>query len=137
MHQNNDPSMNADRRRRWLLRPVQPDDLQALLAMAAASPDGLHSLPEDEAKMRARIEASVRSFESPDDASGEETYLFVLEDRLVNRLRGCSGIAARAGFSDRFYTYRNEFVVHANAELGVWRRMHTLNLCHDLAPPHY
>ena len=125
--------MNADRRRRWLLRPVQPDDLQALLAMAAASPDGINSLPEDEAKMRARIEASVRSFESPDDASGEETYLFVLEDRLVNRLRGCSGIAARAGFSDRFYTYRNEFVVHANAELGVWRRMHTLNLCHDLA----
>lgn len=125
--------MNAQRRCRWLLRPVHPDDLQELLAMAAASPDGINSLPEDEVKLRGRIESSMRSFESPDDASGEELYLFVLEDRLLKQLRGCSGIAARAGFSDRFYTYRNEFVVHTNTELGVSRRMHTLNLCHDLA----
>ena len=74
----------------------------------------------------------MQSFASPDDASGEETYLFVLEDRAVNRLVGCSGIAASAGFFDRFYSYRNEFVVHASAALGVSQRMHTLHLCHDL-----
>ena len=113
-----------------LLRPVAAADLPDLLRMAAASADGISSLPNDEAKLRARISASLQSFASPDDASGEETYLFVLEDE--GHIVGCSGIAASAGFFDRFYSYRNEFVVHASAALGVSQRMHTLHLCHDL-----
>ncbi|MDR7269301.1 arginine N-succinyltransferase [Pelomonas saccharophila] len=113
-----------------LLRPVAAADLPDLLRMAAASADGISSLPNDEAKLRARIAASLQSFASPDDASGEETYLFVLED--AGRIVGCSGIAASAGFFDRFYSYRNEFVVHASTALGVSQRMHTLHLCHDL-----
>lgn len=113
-----------------LLRPVAAADLPDLVRMAAASHDGISSLPNDEAKLRARIAASLQSFASPDDASGEETYLFVLED--AGRIVGCSGIAASAGFFDRFYSYRNEFVVHASAALGVTQRMHTLHLCHDL-----
>lgn len=113
-----------------LLRPVAAADLPDLQRMAAASADGISSLPNDEAKLHARIQASLQSFASPDDASGEETYLFVLED--AGRIVGCSGIAASAGFFDRFYSYRNEFVVHASAGLGVSQRMHTLHLCHDL-----
>jgi len=118
-----------------LLRPVAEADLPALVRMAAASADGISSLPNDEAKLAARIAASMQSFASLDDASGEETYLFVLEDTSADsegRVVGCSGIAASAGFFDRFYSYRNEFVVHASAALGVSQRMHTLHLCHDL-----
>lgn len=115
-----------------LLRPVAAADLADLQRMAAASADGISSLPNDEAKLRRRIEASLQSFASPDDASGEETYLFVLEDTAAGCVVGCSGIAASAGFFDRFYSYRNEFVVHASAALGVSQRMHTLHLCHDL-----
>lgn len=122
-----------------LLRPVAEADLPALVRMAAASADGISSLPNDEARLAARIQASMQSFGSPDDASGEETYLFVLEDGAADdgqgragRVVGCSGIAASAGFFDRFYSYRNEFVVHASAALGVSQRMHTLHLCHDL-----
>lgn len=115
-----------------LLRPVAEADLPALVRMAAASADGISSLPNDEAKLAARIAASLQSFASTDDASGEETYLFVLEDLQAGQVVGCSGIAASAGFFDRFYSYRNEFVVHASAALGVSQRMHTLHLCHDL-----
>lgn len=115
-----------------LLRPVAAADLADLHRMAAASADAISSLPNDEAKLRRRIAASLQAFASPDDASGEETYLFVLEDTTAGRLVGCSGIAASAGFFDRFYSYRNEFVVHASAALGVSQRMHTLHLCHDL-----
>ncbi|MGQ3054580.1 MAG: arginine N-succinyltransferase [Roseateles sp.] len=115
-----------------LLRPVAEADLPALVRMAAASADGISSLPNDAAKLAARIAASLQAFASLDDASGEETYLFVLEDLAAGRVVGCSGIAASAGFFDRFYSYRNEFVVHASAALGVSQRMHTLHLCHDL-----
>jgi len=115
-----------------LLRPVRPEDLPALERMAAASADGISSLPNDSAKLRQRIAHSQAAFANRDSASGEETYLFVLEDRGRGELVGTSGIAASAGFHDRFYSYRNEFVVHASAALGVSQRMHTLHLCHDL-----
>jgi arginine N-succinyltransferase len=45
---------------------------------------------------------------------------------------GTSGIAASAGFADRFYCYRNEMVVHHSAALNAGNRIHTLHLCHDL-----
>ena len=115
-----------------LLRPVAPADLPALERIAAASAHGISSLPNDSAKLRSRIERSQQAFASQDAASGEETYLFVLEDRSTGAVVGCSGIAASAGFHDRFYSYRNEFVVHASSALGVSQRMHTLHLCHDL-----
>lgn len=102
-----------------LLRPVAPGDLPALERIAAASAHGISSLPEDKAKLRLRIERSLEAFASPDDASGEETYLFVLEDRARREVVGTSGIAASAGFHDRFYSYRNEFAVHASAALGL------------------
>jgi arginine N-succinyltransferase len=113
-----------------LLRPVAPEDLPALERIAAATADGISSLPEDRERLRERIERSCQAFASEDAASGEETYLFVLEER--GRVIGSSGIAASAGFHDRFYSYRNEFVVHASAALGVSQRLHTLHLCHDL-----
>ncbi|WP_082679964.1 arginine N-succinyltransferase [Paucibacter sp. KCTC 42545] len=118
--------------RSLMLRPVALADLPALERIAAASEHGISSLPNDSAKLRLRIERSLEAFASMDDASGEETYLFVLEDRACGEVVGTSGIAASAGFHDRFYSYRNEFVVHASAQLGVSRRLHTLHLCHDL-----
>jgi arginine N-succinyltransferase len=116
-----------------LLRPVALADLPSLERIASASEHGISSLPNDQAKLGARIARSVEAFASQDDASGEETYLFVLEDRARGEVVGCSGIAASAGFHDRFYSYRNEFVVHASAALGVSNRLHTLHLCHDLS----
>ncbi|MCV2422288.1 arginine N-succinyltransferase [Paucibacter sp. DJ2R-2] len=118
--------------RELVLRPVALSDLAALERIAAASAHGIGSLPHDREQLRQRIAHSIESFASADDASGEERYLFVLEDLTRAQVVGCSGIAASAGFHDRFYSYRNEFVVHASAALGVSRRLHTLHLCHDL-----
>jgi len=116
----------------FLLRPCALTDLAALERLAAASVDGISSLPNDPSQLQARVARSLHAFASEDAASGEETYLFVLEDLAAGRVIGCSGIAASAGFHDRFYSYRNEFVVHASKALGVSQRMHTLHLCHDL-----
>jgi len=113
-----------------LLRPATPADLPALERIAASSVHGIGSLPQDPAKLRRRLEHAEQSFQSEDVASGEESYLFLLEH--AGRVIGCSGIAASAGFHDRFYSYRNEFMVHGSRGLRVTRRMHTLHLCHDL-----
>jgi arginine N-succinyltransferase len=122
-------TMNPERFR---LRAAGPGDLDAFERIAAASEIGITTLPADRAALRARLERSAQAFASADDASGEEIHLFVLEDLEAGRIVGSSGIAASAGFADRFYSYRNEMVVHHSAELGASNRVHTLHLCHDL-----
>lgn len=116
----------------WLLRAARPGDLDALMALAQARAIGISSLPAERAALAEQIAQSQAAFTSDDDASGEERYLFVLEDRASRRLVGTAGIAAAAGFNDRFYSYRNEFIVQAAPTLGARKRIHTLHLCHDL-----
>ena len=121
---------------RFLLRPCEPEDLPALERFAAASPVGITTLPNNRVALADRLARSCHAF-ATDDASGEEIYLFALQALGGNKngsdkVIGISGIAARAGFSDRFYSFRNEFVVHRSSALGVNTRVHTLHLCHDL-----
>jgi arginine N-succinyltransferase len=118
---------------RFLLRPAEPGDLADLERLARASAIGISSLPPDRAQLQARIERSQHSFASEDEPSGEELYLFVLEDRARNgALIGTSGIEANPGLQDRFYAYRNEYIVQLSVPLATRNRIHTLHLCHDL-----
>ena len=123
----------ADAPGRYRLRPARMRDLPALERLARAKAIGISSLPDQRAALAEQIERSTQAFGSADDASGEESYLFVLEDGdRGGALAGTAGIAAAAGFNDRFYCYRNEFIVQAAPALGARNRIHTLHLCHDL-----
>lgn len=122
---------------RFVLRAALPDDLPALERMARASAAGITTLPADEAALRSRLQRSSASFASVDQPSGEELYVFVLEDRQraaqgADPLVGTCAITASAGFADRFYCYRNETLVHASEALQSRNRVHTLHLCHTL-----
>jgi len=120
---------------RFLFRAAGPGDLDAFERIANASEIGITTLPADRAVLATKLARSAQAFASVDDSSGEEIYLFVLEDLEAPggpRVVGTSGIAASAGFADRFYSYRNEMVVHHSAELDASNRIHTLHLCHDL-----
>jgi len=125
---------STDDPQRYRLRPAQPRDLAGLERLAAASAIGISSLPADRDALHDTLARSAKAFErDDDDASGEETYLFVLEDRARgHELIGTAGIAASAGFHDRFYCYRNEYIVQASAALNARNRIHTLHLCHEL-----
>ncbi|MFZ2990616.1 arginine N-succinyltransferase, partial [Ideonella sp.] len=117
---------------RYLLRPARAEDIDTLERFAVASAHGITTLPADRAVLLDRLARSAQAFGSADDASGEELYLFVLEDRHLGRLIGTSGISASAGFGGQFHAYRNEVIVHTSKALGTSKRMHTLHLCHDL-----
>jgi arginine N-succinyltransferase len=118
-----------------IFRAAGPEDLDAFERIAAASATGITTLPADRAVLREKLERSAQAFASADASSGEEIYLFVVEDLHAKggpRVVGTSGIAASAGFTDRFYCYRNEMIVHASTALAASNRIHTLHLCHDL-----
>lgn len=121
---------------RFVLRAAAPSDIDALERMARASAAGITTLPPDRAALEARLARSSASFAGTDRATGEELYLFVLEDRArgagAAAVVGTCGITASAGFAGSFYCYRNETVVHASPALQARNRVHTLHLCHAL-----
>ncbi|MCE2918202.1 MAG: arginine N-succinyltransferase [Rubrivivax sp.] len=119
--------MNPDSFR---LRAARPDDIDAFVRIAGASATGITTLPEDRAQLADRLNRSTQAGASSDEPSGEEIHLFVVEHD--GRIVGTSGIAASAGFADRFYSFRNEMVVQSSPVLAASNRIHTLHLCHDL-----
>ncbi len=107
-------------------------DLPEVERLAASSPMAVTSLPADRQRLADMIETSVASMAAEVSFSGEESYFFALEESETGRLVGCSSIVAAAGFSQPFYTFRNEMFLHASRELGLHNRIHVLSLCHDL-----
>ncbi|GGP23130.1 arginine N-succinyltransferase [Silvimonas iriomotensis] len=114
------------------VRPGKPSDLDDLERMARETGPVLHSLPPDRERLARGVQQSTDSLESDVEYPGEETYLFVLEDSATGRVCGTAGIVAMAGFSEPFYVFRNEVVVHASRALKVNHRVHALVLSHEM-----
>jgi arginine N-succinyltransferase len=114
------------------VRPARLSDLDAIAHMARTAQPVLHSLPHDRAALEARIALSEDSFRAQVDFPGEEFYLFVLEDSDTGRLVGTSSIVAAAGYSEPFYAFRNDALIHASRELHVNRKIHALTMSHEL-----
>ena len=115
-----------------IMRPARLGDLAEVQRLAADSPIGVASLPDDRERLAEKIRASEASLAAEVGYNGEESYFFVLEDTASGKLAGCSGIVATAGFSEPFYSFRNETFVHASRELKIHNKIHVLSLCHDL-----
>jgi arginine N-succinyltransferase len=114
------------------VRPARLADLDALERMARTAHPVLHSLPRERSALEARIALSEDSFRAEVDFPGEEFYLFVLEDARTGSLLGTSSIVASAGYSEPFYAFRNDALIHASRELKVNRKIHALTMSHEL-----
>jgi arginine N-succinyltransferase len=114
------------------VRPARLADLDELERMARAAQPVLHSLPRDRQALATRLALSEDSFRAEVDFPGEEFYLFVLEDAANGTLLGTSSIVASAGYSEPFYAFRNDALIHASRELKVNRRIHALTMSHEL-----
>jgi arginine N-succinyltransferase len=116
----------------FVIRTAQILDLPQIEAIAAKSAVGITSLPPNRDRLIEKINNSRYSFSADIDVPGEESYFFVLENTDTGEIVGTSGLSASAGYHDRFYSYRNEIIVHASQELKVSNKIHALHLCHDL-----
>jgi arginine N-succinyltransferase len=114
------------------VRPARLADLDELERMAHAAQPVLHSLPRDRRALESRVALSEDSFRADVDFPGEEFYLFVLEEADTGKLLGTSSIVASAGYSEPFYTFRNDALIHASRELKVNRKIHALTMSHEL-----
>jgi arginine N-succinyltransferase len=114
-----------------LIRPIQPADLDALVALAESAGVGFTSLPPVPEFLKAKIELSVRSFAATVAQPAHERYMFVLEDVATGHIGGCCAVEAACGLDEPFYNYRIGTTVHASRELHVYNQMPTLYLSND------
>jgi arginine N-succinyltransferase len=112
----------------YLLRPIRESDLPALIALVQGIVGGMTSLPPDESFLRERIDDSLRAFSPKVKKPGAEHYLFVLEETATGAIVGTSGIAARVGGFEPFYSYelRRERLQHS--PLKIDREVTALHL---------
>lgn len=113
------------------IRPIRPDDLDALLELAREAGAGFTSLPPDRDFLRGRIELSVRSFGAEVSTAGHERYLFVLEDARDGAIGGCCALEAACGLDEPFYSYRVGLTVQASRRFALYNRVPTLYLTND------
>ncbi|MDV7395380.1 arginine N-succinyltransferase, partial [Arthrospira platensis SPKY1] len=84
--------------------------------------------PNDPDFLESKIHASLRAFYPKISQPGGEHYLFVLEDLSTGALVGTSGIQARVGGFEPFYTYEVRWEKQSYAPLRIDRDMGVLHL---------
>lgn len=114
-----------------IIRPIQDSDYDSLYQIAIESGHGFTSLPVNEELLKKRIHHSEISFTKDVTQSGDEGYLFVMEDTDTGDVVGTCGIEAAVGLNDAFYHYHLGKVVHNSRELNIYNTVETLSLCND------
>lgn len=113
-----------------LFRPVRENDLDDIIRLASRAGVGMTSLPNDPARLAARIQRSVDTFAGR-LPRGQQGFLFVLEDTDLSRAVGVSAIEVAVGLDEPFYNFRLQRTVRASKELGVYKNQELLNLSYD------
>jgi arginine N-succinyltransferase len=114
-----------------VVRCVQPEDVDSLVALAHETGPGLTTFKPDRDALTARVERARRTLAGVAEPF-EAGYLFVMEDAATGDIAGVCGIETEVGLEQPFYNYRVSTVVHASKDLGIWTRMSLLNISHDL-----
>ncbi|RDE18764.1 arginine N-succinyltransferase [Motiliproteus coralliicola] len=114
-----------------VIRPIERDDLSALLRIAELSGPGFTSLPLHPELLEQRINQSIASLQLASGRLDGDHYLFVLEHGETGEVIGTTAISSRVGMRDPWYHYRIGTVVHASREMGIHNRFNTLYLCND------
>jgi len=114
-----------------IIRPVQADDLEALMKLASQTSFGLTTLPHDRGLLEGRIRESQRGFSRMADKPGGETYLFVMEDLGKGKVVGTSGLMSKVGGFEPFYAYRIETSLAESKTLGVSKEIRALHLVQE------
>jgi len=103
----------------YLMRPVRERDLDAVLRLSAGGGKTLTTLPEDPAFLSKRIRRSIHAFYPEVVEPGNEAYTFVLEDASKGALLGVSGVFARTGGFEPFYSYERICEDNVYEPLGI------------------
>jgi arginine N-succinyltransferase len=113
------------------VRPIQKNDLDAVLALASQHGVGITTLPPDKTYLAKNIDWSLNSFSKKTASPEHEYYFFILEDMRSHQAVGTSAILSAAGHEMPFYSYRLSRVKRFCRPLNITNNYYTLHLCND------
>ena len=111
-----------------VIRPVVESDLEAIFKLSANAHVGLTTLPHDKGVLKRRIKESQRNFVFEPEKPGGETFLFVAEDTLEQKLIGTSAVISKVGGFLPNYTYQIQTVTKKSKLLNVYKDIQYLKL---------
>ncbi len=106
------------------IRPIAFEDLDRLLELAQQTGFGLTTLPPERKLLERRIKFSIQAFQQLVRKPTGQTYLFVLEKD--GQIAGTTGIAAKTGGFEPFYTYQLDTEHFESETLGVSHEVEVL-----------
>lgn len=110
-----------------LIRPVRPDDLEALMGLAHMAGPGFTNMPPDRATLESKIDCSRRLL------AGEKLGgAIILGLEIDGRVRGCGMVFPRLGVDWPFYSYRISHTTQRSSIDGTMVRFPVLTLTNDL-----
>lgn len=115
----------------YVLRPSRLEDFESIFALIGTLKSSMTSMPPHPEFIEKRLHKSQRAFYPSVTEPGEEQYLFSLEG--PEGVVGITGIYARVGGFEPFYTYAVDHEDFIHKPLGIAKEIPTLNLhaCHD------
>jgi len=114
-----------------VIRPVEMDDLDNIVALAGKTGTGLTTLPHSRVHLKEKIDNSLKAFDKTEGEPLDECYLFVLEETQTGEVVGTSGIVAAVGTTQPFYTYKMNTEVHYSKSMDIYRKLNFLTLTND------
>jgi arginine N-succinyltransferase len=112
----------------YIFRPVREADVEALVNLARSTGGGLTTLPPDREFLESKVHDSLSAFGPRVKKPGGEYYLFVIENCGSGEIVATSGISARVGGFEPWYSYQIVTEHHVHEPLGVDRSMQLLQL---------
>lgn len=112
------------------VRPAREDDLPDILRLAKLAGPGFTSLAVGEEALAARLEKSVKSFNSLAEVTPDHIYLLILE--VDGKVEGMSAVKAQIGMRDPFFNFRIMNVAQKSAAADRRFDMSVLVLVNDL-----
>lgn len=111
---------------RYLIRPARNTDVEGILKLSASGGRMLTTLPHDRDFIEKRVKRSIHAFYPEVSEPGTESYTFLLEEIASGALHGISGLQAKTGGFQPFYTYERVRKLNAYEPLGIRQEIERL-----------
>ncbi len=114
-----------------VLRPVNENDLQALLRMSIEVGSGMTTMPNDEGTWVERIALSKKTFAQKTGPEEESVFFLVAEDTVTGEVVGTTAIYNNVGSKTPFFTYKISLITQYSELLEKNVRNNCLFLVND------
>ena len=114
------------------IRAARASDLRSFYDLAKLTGGGFTNLPAEKPTLEAKLARSEEGFSREGETTGDDLYVFMLENVETGQIRGTCQVFGAVGTDRPFYSYLISTLTQKSEELGRIFRNQTLNLTTDL-----